>query len=230
MKIGVLRGSFDFFHNSGRNLLTMALIALAAYECATLIVEDNLLTLYRVGLVVLGLAAFVAILKDWRKGVYAFVAWIAVEDLSRKYPGNKMIVFFAKDFLALALYLSFFVARRSTFTKLYRPPFLITFLVFFCYCLLQAFNPASTSIFYGLMGLKLCFFYAPLLFVGHALIDSEKELRRFFFFNSVLIEDRVKEEKAAQFLFGIDEGKAHEKKGCVEETELQSHQPIKDAG
>ncbi len=187
MKIGVLRSSFDFFHNSGRNLLTMALIALAAYECATLIVEDNLLTLYRVGLVVLGLAAFVAILKDWRKGVYAFVAWIAVEDLIRKYLGNNMIVFFAKDFLALALYLSFFVARRSTFTKLYRPPFLITFLVFFWYCVLQAFNPASTSIFYGLMGLKLCFFYAPLLFVGHALVDSEKELRRFFFFNSVLI-------------------------------------------
>src|SRR6266853_4439875 len=187
MKIGALRGSFDFFHNSGRNLLTMVLIALAAYECASLIVEDNLLTLFRVGLVVLGLATLVAILKDWRKGVYAFVAWIAVEDLIRKYLGNNMVVFFAKDFLALALYLSFFVARRSTFTKLYRPPFLITYLVFFWYCVLQAFNPASTSIFYGLMGLKLCFLYAPLLFVGHALVDSERDLRRFFFFNSVLI-------------------------------------------
>jgi hypothetical protein len=187
MKIGALRGSFDFFHNSGRNLLIMALIVLAAYECANLIVEDNLLTLYRVGLVVLGLVALVAILKDWRNGVYAFVAWIAVEDLIRKYLGNNMIVYFAKDFFALARYLSFFIARRSTLTKLYRPPFLITLLLFFWYCLIQALNPASTSIFYGLMGLKLCFFYAPLLFVGHALVDSEKELRRFFFFNSVLI-------------------------------------------
>jgi hypothetical protein len=187
MKIGALRGSFDFFHNSGRNLLTMALIALAAYECANLIVEDNLLTLYHVGLVVLGLVALVAILKDWRNGVYAFVAWIAVEDLIRKYLGNNMVVYFAKDFFALALYLSFFIARRSTLTKLYRPPFLITLLLFFWYCLIQALNPASTSVFYGLMGLKLCFFYAPLLLVGHALVDSEKELRRFFFFNSVLI-------------------------------------------
>jgi hypothetical protein len=187
MKIGALRGSFDFFHNSGRNLLTMALIALAAYECANLIIEDNLVALYYVGLVVLGLVALVAILKDWRNGVYAFVAWIAVEDLIRKYLGNNMIVYFAKDFFALALYLSFFIARRSTSTKLYRPPFLIALLLFFWYCLIQALNPASTSIFYGLMGLKLCFFYAPLLFVGHALVDSEKELRRFFFFNSVLI-------------------------------------------
>jgi len=187
MKIGALKDSLDFFHTSGRNLLTVALIALAAYACANLIIEDDLFTLYYVGLVILGIVALVAILKNWRAGVYCFVAWIAVEDLIRKYLGNNMIIYFAKDFLALALYLSFFVARRSTLTKLYRPPFLIPFLVFFWYCVLQAFNPASTSIFYGLMGLKLCFLYAPLFFVGHALVDSEQDLRRFFFFNSVLI-------------------------------------------
>src|SRR3989440_581683 len=187
MKIDALRDSFDFFHNSGRNLLTVALIALAAYACANLIVEDDLLTLYYVGLVVLGVVALVTILKNWRAGVYCFVAWIAVEDLIRKYLGNNMTVYFAKDFLALALYLSFFVARRSTLTKLCRPPFLTTFLFFFWYCVIQVFNPASTSIFYGLMGLKLSFFYGPLLLVGHAFVDSDKELRRFFFFNSVVI-------------------------------------------
>jgi len=182
-----LRDSFDFFHDNGRNLLTVALIALAAYECAELIIEDHPLRLYSAGLVVLGIVAVFAILKDWRRGVYCFVAWIAVEDLIRKYLGNNMIVYFAKDFFALALYLSFLIARRSTLTKLYRPPFLITLLLFFWYCLIQTLNPASTSIFYGLMGLKLCFFYVPLLLVGHALVDSEMELRRFFFFNSVLI-------------------------------------------
>jgi len=187
MKIGALKGSFDIIHDKGRNLRTAALVALAAYLCANLIIEDNLSTLYYAGLVVLGIVALVLILKNWRAGVYCFVAWIMVEDLIRKYLGNNMIVYFAKDFLALSLYLSFFVARRSTLTKLYRPPFLIPFLLFFWYCVMQAFNPASTSIFYGLMGLKLCFLYAPLLLVGHALVDSEKELRRFFFFNSVLI-------------------------------------------
>jgi len=187
LKLGALRDSLDFFHNSRRNLLAVALIAVTAYECAELVIKDDPLRLYSLGLVVLGTVALLAILKDWRRGVYCFVAWIAVEDLIRKYLGNNMIVYFAKDFFALALYLSFFIARRSTLTKLYRPPFLIALLLFFWYCLIQALNPASTSIFYGLMGLKLCFFYAPLLFVGHALIDSEKELRRFFFFNSVLI-------------------------------------------
>jgi len=187
MKIAALRDSFDFFHSSGRNLLTVVLIALAAYECADLIIEGNLSSLYYAGLVALGIMTLVATLRDWRAGVYCFVAWIAVEDLIRKYLGNNMIIYFAKDFLALALYLSFFFARRSTLAKLYRPPFLIPFSVFFWYCVIQALNPASTSIFYGLMGLKLSFFYAPLFLVGHALVDSEMELRRFFFFNSVLI-------------------------------------------
>src|SRR6267143_4324504 len=187
MNIGALKDSFDFFHNSGRNLLTVALIALAAYACANFIIEDDLVGLKYVGLVVFGIVALIAILKNWRQGVYVFVAWVAVEDLIRKYLGNNMIIYFAKDFLVLGLYLSFFVARRSTLTKLYRPPFLIPFLVFFWYCVVQFFNPASTSIFYGLMGLKLCFLYAPLLFAGYALVNSEKDLRRFFFFNSVLI-------------------------------------------
>jgi hypothetical protein len=187
VKIGALSDSFDFFQSRGRNLLTVALIALAAYECADLIIEDDPRNLYYAALVVLGVVALVTIFRNWRAGVYCFVGWILVEDLIRKYLGNNMIVYFAKDFLALALYLSFFIARRSTLTKVYRPPFLITFLVFFWYCVLQALNPASTSIFYGLLGLKLCFFYAPLLLVGHALVNSEKELRRFFFFNSALI-------------------------------------------
>jgi len=39
------------------------------------------------------------------------------------------------------------------------------------------------------------------------------------------MRNRVKQEKAAQFLFGIDEGMAHEEKGRVEETELQSISP-----
>src|SRR5438132_13798858 len=116
MKIGALRDSFDFFHTSGRSLLTMVLIALVAYECADLIVEDDLLTLYYVGLVVLGLVALVAILKDWRKGVYAFVVWIAVEDLIRKYLGNNMAVYFVKDVLSLALALPLSISRRSTFS------------------------------------------------------------------------------------------------------------------
>jgi hypothetical protein len=187
MKLGALGNSLDFFHNSWRNLIAIALIVLAAYECAGLILEGDPGSLYAAALVVLGAVGLLAIFNNWRLGLYCFVGWIAVEDLIRKYLGNSMVVYFAKDFLALALYVSFFISRKSTSAKLYKPPFLITLLIFFWFCVIQSFNPASTSIFYGLMGLKLCFLYAPLLLLGHALVDSEKDLRRFFFFNSILI-------------------------------------------
>jgi hypothetical protein len=52
---------------------------------------------------------------------------------------------------------------------------------------MQIFNPASTSIFYGLMGMRLYFYYMPLLLVGYALVDSEIALRRFFFVNLSLV-------------------------------------------
>jgi|SRR5579859_4041320 len=187
MRLGAIRGSFTFFHSRGLNLLAVILIALASYECAELIVQDDLLTLYYVGLAVAGITVAIAILTNWRVGLYSFMAWIMVEDLVRKYLGNNMLIYFAKDFLLLMLCLSFFFAWRMSLRKAYKPPFLITLLVFFAYCLIQVFNPASKSIFYGLMGLKLYFFYVPLLVVGYALIDSEDQLRRFFLFNSVLI-------------------------------------------
>src|SRR5437764_13138481 len=46
---------------------------------------------------------------------------------------------------------------------------------------MQTFNPASTSLIFGVLGLKLFFYYVPLLFVGYALLNSEEQLRRFFF-------------------------------------------------
>jgi hypothetical protein len=49
--------------------------------------------------------------------------------------------------------------------------------------IMQIFNPASTTIVYGPLGVKLFFWYIPLYFVGYALFSSEAELRRFFRLN-----------------------------------------------
>ena len=59
-------------------------------------------------------------------------------------------------------------------------------LIFIWFGVLQIFNPASTSIWYGLMGFKIFFYYVPLIFLGYALLNSEAELRRFFTVNLVL--------------------------------------------
>jgi glycosyltransferase involved in cell wall biosynthesis len=97
------------------------------------------------------------------------VPWLLFEDFARKYLGNNMAIYFAKDVLAAVVYLSFFLAYRRKEVTSFRPPFLVPVLLFVWFGVMQVFNPASTHLIYGVLGLKLFFYYIPLLFVGYAL-------------------------------------------------------------
>ena len=119
------------------------------------------------------------ILKSWRMGFYLFVIWLLFEDLIRKYLGNNMAIFFAKDVLAALTYLSLFIAIRRGQAKRFRPPFLLFLSLFFWLAALQIFNPYSPSVLYGILGMKLQFYYVPLMFVGYALIRDDRDLWRF---------------------------------------------------
>jgi hypothetical protein len=183
-------GELVSIRNSRRTVFAIVfwvLVMLAAYEVAGLIIGGNIDSLIYLGMFIAGAVGVITVLNDWRKGVYLFVAWILFEDLIRKYLGNNMAIYFAKDGLALLLYLSFFRARRTNPVERFRPPFLVPLLCFLFLGIIQVFNSNSTSIFYGLMGMKLYFFYVPLLYVGYYFIDSDRRLRNFFAFNSVLI-------------------------------------------
>jgi hypothetical protein len=178
--------SLRFSRNPGVTLVAFLGVLLLAYEAAQLVIEGDFNSLVMSGLVFVGLAIVVAILNDWRRGVYLLLGWVLFEDLFRKYLGNNMAVFFAKDILAIVLYLSFFAAKREHLVKKFKPPFLIPLLIFVWFGVIQMFNPGSTSIFYGILGMKVYFLYIPLLFVGYSLIESDFELRRFFSFNMIL--------------------------------------------
>jgi hypothetical protein len=137
----------------------------------------------------MGLAACagaVAILRDWRSGFYLFLGWLMFEDLPRKYLGNGTALFFGKDVLLGVIYISFFVVFHKRKEKLFRPPFLVPLVLFAWLAAAQIFNPNSPSILYGLLGFKVDFYYAPLLFLGYALIRHEEDLRKFLMVNAVL--------------------------------------------
>jgi hypothetical protein len=158
---------------------------IAAYRVSGYIINDDITSLAFVGLTFVGGAIVVVMLNNWRNGVYFFLAWLLFEDLARKFLGNNMVIYFAKDILVAIVYLSFFIAyrRKEKNLQVLRPPFLIALVVFVWFGFLQMFNPGSTSIFYGILGMKLYFYYAPLFVIGYALIDSEISLRRFFNIN-----------------------------------------------
>ena len=152
-----------------------------AFSVSGYIVRDDFTSLAFTALVLAGCAIVVVVINSWQKGLYLFLAWLLFEDLARKFLGNNMAIYFAKDGLLLVVYLSCFAAyRREKGAEMFRPPFRTILVALIWFGVVQVFNPASTSIFYGLLGMKLYFAYVPLLFVGYALIDSEADLRRFF--------------------------------------------------
>jgi hypothetical protein len=162
------------------------LFVVAAFKAAGFVIAGDMTGLAFVAMAFVVCALVIAILNDWRKGLYFFLTWLLFEDFARKYLGNNMVIYFAKDFLLLVVYLSFFAAYRRKEVTGFRPPFLMPLLLFVWFGVIQVFNPGSTHIVYGLLGLKLFFYYVPLVFVGYALINSEAELRRFFFVNLTL--------------------------------------------
>ncbi len=159
-----------------------------AYEASQSLLTDDWSAL---GLTAVGIAAgavAIRILNNWREGLYIFFGWLFVEDFARKYLGNNMAIYFAKDALVVLVYISFFIARRKRREPAaFRPPFVAPLLIFLWFAVGQVFNPGSSSVFYGFLGLKLYFLYIPLMYLGYALMDSEQDLRRFFMFNALLI-------------------------------------------
>lgn len=144
-------------------------------------------TLALAGLFVVGGAILIAILNDWQRGLYVLVGWILFEDFVRKYLGNNMAIYFAKDVLAIALYISYFRAMRAKQTDKFKIPFRLSLLVFFWFCLIQIFNPASPSVFYGILGMKVNFLYVPLIFIGYTFSEPEDNLFRLLSFVCALI-------------------------------------------
>ena len=157
-----------------------------AWKTGGWIAEEDMGTLTLSFVAVAVAAIAVTIVRNWRTGFYLFLTWLLFEDLIRKYLGNNMYIYFAKDVLALFTCLSLFMVIRRGKEAAFRAPFLLPLWVFFWLGVLQMFNPHSPSLLYGLLGLKMYFYYAPLMFVGYALVRSDEDLQRFLIGNIAL--------------------------------------------
>src|SRR5882672_4754335 len=170
-----------------RGLLILILTLGGAYEAAGFILAGDMIGLAYVGLGFIVCAFVISMLNSWRRGLYIFLVWLLFEDLSRKFLGNNMAIYFAKDFLVGVVYLSFFLAWRRGQILGFKPPFLVPLLFLVWFGFVQVFNPASPHIIYGALGMKLFFYYMPLMLVGYALVNSESALRTFFKINLIAI-------------------------------------------
>jgi hypothetical protein len=173
-------------------VITLSFFGVAiVFACviARYILSGDLITLGLIATIAIAVVAAFAILQNWRNGAYFFLFWLLFEDFARKFLANNMAIYFAKDILLLLIYLSFLTAyrRKDPDLRVFRPPFLVAVVVFVWYGAIQMFNPSAPTIFYGLMGMKLYFYYVPLLLIGYAMINSEFDIRKFFYINLALI-------------------------------------------
>jgi len=170
--------------SNSASILGIWIAALGLAILGVMAITGSLKGLPPVALFVTPIAALgIVVLANWRTGIYFFLLWLVVEDLPRKFLGNDMRLYFAKDVLAAILYLAFLAALVRGRVPRLKARFLGPLLLFFAWGVVQAFNPQSPSPVYGLLGLRMYFFYVPLLFVGYALVRDERELRRFLVFN-----------------------------------------------
>ncbi len=175
--------------NSRRILVGLSLFllgSLTVWAVANWIVGEQFSTLLYIGLAIVVLLCAVNILNDWRFGLFLCFAWLLFEDLPRKYLGNSMSIYFGKDLLIGITYVSFLFAARRGQVRFFRPRFFFALSLFFWLGFMQVFNFNSPSIWYGLLGLKLYFYYVPLLFVGYALVRNEEDLRRVLVWNLIV--------------------------------------------
>lgn len=135
-------------------------------------------------LFVFGAAVFLAtfILRNWWLGIVAFSIWLAFEDLVRKFMGNRMIIYGVKDIIVLMVYVNYFLIawRRE---KVLKNSLKVPLLLCFGWALVEALNPNLDNFLVPIVGLRMTFFYVPLLFLGYAIAADEMRLKRFLTLN-----------------------------------------------
>lgn len=173
--------------SSSRNvrglIIGLGVLALTWQVYSWISAGDNRVLL-QAGLVFGLLAITVCILRDWRSGFYLFLGWLFLEDLPRKFLGDSMAIYLTKDFLVGVTYVSCLIARRHRQFETFRPPFWRALALFFWLALIQVFNFWAPSLLYGALGMKLYFWYVPLMFVSYALMRTPEDLRRFLMFSA----------------------------------------------
>jgi hypothetical protein len=158
-------------------------LCLMMWTVSEWIISGNLLYLVLSVVGCVGVLMTMIILRDWRNGLFMFLCWLVLEDMIRKYLGNNLIIFFAKDVIIGITFLSMFIARRKKQLLVFKPPFMIWLAIFLWLGVAQVFNPHSPSVVFGLLGMKTYFYYVPVMYAGYALLRTEADLYKVLILN-----------------------------------------------
>src|ERR1700679_2594934 len=128
----------SMFNSQSSPLKSQAVVGLSvlilglwiAWEIGGRIANDDLRAIEYGALGFAAIWVAVTILRTWRLGFYFFLVWLLFEDLVRKFLGNNMAIYFAKNFLVGLVYFSLFLAIRNGRAESFPPPFLLLLMLF----------------------------------------------------------------------------------------------------
>jgi len=95
--------SGHFRRRYGITLAILLIGVLGAYRLAEYVIDNDMVGLGYAALCVVGATVVITVLTSWRKRFYLFFVWLLFDVFARKFLGNNMIIFFAKDFLLLVV-------------------------------------------------------------------------------------------------------------------------------
>jgi hypothetical protein len=127
----------------------------------------------------IGVAALLAVAFGWRAGVIGFIVWMTIEDLLRQHTGNSLLVYVAKDVLFVIVLGAWLVWHRRTRPPAFPWALKVALGAWFVWAVVELLNPNLTHLVIGLVGLRMSFFYIPLLFIGYGLGDTARHVRTF---------------------------------------------------
>ena len=128
-----------------------------------------------------------ALLRNWRAILLFFFVWLMVEDLFRKLAGNAIATYFVKDLILLLVLAGFFMdpAVRGAWTSATGKS-RIALYALVTWAVVMSIPSALTDWRLPLLGLRVDFFYAPLVVVGYVIARDRREFVRWAVWLTVL--------------------------------------------
>jgi hypothetical protein len=123
------------------------------------------------------------LLRNWRASLGLLLVWLALEDLLRKFAGNDLRIYFAKDVMFLVLLIGLLLdphARRCWNKATGAIRYLLYALV--AWALLMSVPSMFVDPRLPLIGLRLDFMYAPLVAAGFAIGSNRSSMRWWLLF------------------------------------------------
>lgn len=120
------------------------------------------------------------LLFRWQSLVLFVPVWIVFEALVRRYIVNDVAIFFIKDAILLVAYFKTFGARWIRGQPAIRhTPVNFLLAALFVWSVIEVFNPQRYNFLVGILGIRVSFWYVPLMFLFGEVFATKESLFRF---------------------------------------------------